>query len=462
LVADAKTQQKFGIKGQVLRRGDAGYEEARKKAVWHAGTPARFPEVIVRARDESDVAGAVRLARAEGRKLAVRSGGHSWSGSHLRDGIVLIDLSQLKDVSINAKDMTATAQPGLQGAEVDDALAKHDRFFPIGHCKGVCIGGYLLQGGFAWRGREFGPSCMSITGIDVVTADGEMIHADETHNPDLFWAARGAGPGFFAVVTRFYLKLYPRHKVTLKNIYVYPPDVWEPIYRWSRSIEPKLPAEVEINTLMYRDEAVTKDGPVVSVLATAYANAEQHARDVLSVFETCPVRDRALVAEIGATTTLSELSSYGTAAHYPADKRFIADNMWTHASFDELEPGLRAIQAGLPPAPSHMVWFPWTLTPERPPMAYSVEDELYIALYGAWSDPADDEKYKSFVTERLRAMEPVSTGIQLADENLINRPRHFLTDANFRRLDKICAAYDPDGLFVSWLGRPTVAGSPGS
>jgi hypothetical protein len=85
-------------------------------------------------------------------------------------------------------------------------------------------------------------------------------------------------------------------------------------------------------------------------------------------------------------------------------------------------------------------------------MAYSVEDELYIALYGAWSDPADDEKYKRFVTERLRALEPVSTGIQLADENLINRPRHSLTDANFRRFDEI----DPDSLFVSWLGRPAV------
>jgi FAD/FMN-containing dehydrogenase len=196
LVADAKIQQKFGIKGQVLRRGDAGYEEARKKAVWHAGTPARFPEVIVRAQDENDVAGAVRLARDERRKLAVRSGGHSWSGTHLRDGIVLIDLSQLRDVSINAKDMTATAQPGLQGAEVDAELAKQDLFFPIGHCKGVCIGGYPLQGGFAWRGREFGPSCMSVTGIDAVTADGKMIHADETRNADLFWAARGAGRVF--------------------------------------------------------------------------------------------------------------------------------------------------------------------------------------------------------------------------------------------------------------------------
>jgi FAD/FMN-containing dehydrogenase len=454
LVAEIKTLQKFGIKGKVLRRGDAGYEDARRSTVWHAGTPTRFPEVIVQAQDENDVVGAVRLARDEHRRISVRSGGHSWSGSHLRDGIVLIDVSRLRDVSINAKDMTATAQPGLKGSEVDEAMSKEGLFFPIGHCKGVCIGGYLLQGGFAWRGREFGPSCMSVTGIDAVTADGEMIHADETHNADLFWAARGAGPGFFAVVTRFYLKVYRRHKVTLKNFYLYPPDVWQQFYRWSRSIEPKLLPEVEINTIMYRDESISKEGPVVSMLATAYAKSEQHARDVLSILETCPVRERALFVESGVPTTLDELSSYGTASHYPASKRFIADNMWTHASFDDLEPGLRSIQEAFPPAPSHLVWFPWTLTPKRPPMAYSVEDELYIALYGAWDDAADDAKYKNFVTERMRAMEAVSTGIQLADENLINRPRHFLTDENFRRLDGIRAAFDPDGLFVSWLGRP--------
>jgi FAD/FMN-containing dehydrogenase len=456
LVADHGAQNQFGIKGQVLRRGDADYEQARRSAVWHAGTPGRFPEVIVAAQDENDVVGAVRLAREEGRKIAVRSGGHSFSGSHLRDGIVLIDVSRLRDVTVDAEAMTATAQPGLKGSELDGELSKQDLFFPIGHCKNVCIGGYLLQGGFAWRGREFGPSCMSVTGIDVVTADAELVHADATHNADLFWAARGAGPGFFAIVTRFNVQVYRRHKVTLKSFYLYPPDVWERFYRWSRSIESSLPPEVEINTIMYRDESISREGPIVSMLATAYADSEQHARDVLSVFETCPVRDRALVSEVGVPTTLGELTSFGTAAHYPPAKRFIADNMWTHASFDDLQPGLKSIQAAFPPAPSHMVWFPWTLAPPRPSMAYSVEDELYIALYCAWDDAANDEKYTNFVTERMRAMEPVSTGIQLADENLINRPRHFVTDENFRRLDRIRAEFDPDGLFVSWLRRPAM------
>ena len=87
-------------------------------------------------------------------------------------------------------------------------------------------------------------------------------------------------------------------------------------------------------------------------------------------------------------------------------------------------------------------------------MAYSVEDNFYYALYVAWNDPADDDKYKHWVTDRMRAMEPFATGIQLADENLINRPARFVTDDNLRRLDQLRAIYDPDALFVSWPGRP--------
>lgn len=75
-------------------------------------------------------------------------------------------------------------------------LYEHNLFFPAGHCKGVCIGGYLLQGGYGWNGRKLGIACESVIGIDVVTADGEYIHANETENADLFWAARGAGGGF--------------------------------------------------------------------------------------------------------------------------------------------------------------------------------------------------------------------------------------------------------------------------
>ncbi|MBY0441229.1 MAG: FAD-binding oxidoreductase [Mycobacteriaceae bacterium] len=447
------------LSGGLFRRGECRYEAARADAIWHAGTPARFPKAIYRVTSVDDVIAALSLARREGLQVSVRSGGHSWAGSHLRDGVLLIDVSALRDFTVDEQAMTASAQPGLRGAELGAALGERGLFFPVGHCQSVCLGGYLLQGGFPWRGREFGPSCMSVTGIDVVTADGKHLFADDTHHSDLFWAARGSGPGFFAVVTRFYLTLRPLQKITRNSAYVYPPEVWEEYFRWSRSIERTLSPRVELWNMLYRDDAFSTAGPVISVSASAFTETEEEAQDLLHVFEECPVRGAALVAHVCQPTTVGELTRLGSELHYPPDKRYIADNMWTRASFDDLRPNVKTIVDDFPPAPSHLVWFPWTMTPPRPPMAYSVEDELYIAVYAAWDRADQDEKYRRWVTDRMQAMESLATGIQLADKNLINRPHRFVTDENLHRLDQIKTSYDPDELFVSWLGRPHTAAS---
>ena len=92
-------------------------------------------------------------------QVGVRSGGHSWAGSHLRDGGMLLDLSRLTEISIDAEARTATVRPGVRGSDLAGALRAHDLFFPVGHCQGVALGGYLLQGGFGWLSRIFGPAC---------------------------------------------------------------------------------------------------------------------------------------------------------------------------------------------------------------------------------------------------------------------------------------------------------------
>ena len=135
----------------------------------------------------------------------------------MRDGGLLLDLSRLTAVEVDAEAMTASVQPGCRGDALVAALAEHDRFFPAGHCPGVGLGGYLLQGGYGWNGRVHGPACMSVEAIDVVTAEGEPVRADAQQNSDLLWAARGAGPGFFGVVTRFHLRLQPRARASSRT-----------------------------------------------------------------------------------------------------------------------------------------------------------------------------------------------------------------------------------------------------
>jgi len=444
------------IEGRVLRRGDYHYEDLRRAACWHAGVPERYPEVIVLANNEDDVVGAVRLAREEGLQLAVRSGGHSWAGSHLRNGTLLIDLSNLRHVEVDRAAMTGTVQPGIKGSELNSMLMDEGLFFPTGHCSGVSVGGYLLQGGFAWAGRDYGPACMSVTGIDAVTVTGERVHVDESHHSDLLWAARGAGPGFFAVVTRFYVKLYPRMDVTMNSGYFWPASAAHDVYSFVHEVGRQTPAE--INLMCYRDP-MTDGEPLISLNATAFADSKDEAMEQLSIFESCPARDQALKTRLYEVTDTSTLSRHGTDPHYIETKRYLADNMWTHAPFGDLWPNLREMLKDWPPAPSHLVMFNWggyPGQPERPSMAFSLEDDFYYALYAAWDDPADDQRYTSWVTDHLQAWEPYASGIQLADENLINRPYRFVADENLRRLDGLRATWDPDGRFVSWLGRPAL------
>jgi hypothetical protein len=153
----------------------------------------------------------------------------------------------------------------------------------------------------------------------------------------------------------------------------------------------------------------------------------------------------------------------GVHAAYPDEHRYAADNLWTHAPVEELLPGLRRIADTMPPAPSHMLWMNWgpgsTPAPERPEMAFSVEDDTYIAAYGVWRDPAEDAANVAWATDRMREMEHLATGIQLADENLANRPARFVTEENLIRLDALRAVHDPGSRFHSWMGRPDGARS---
>lgn len=438
------------FRGRLIRRGEDGYEQARCAAVWNARTPQRYPDAIVQAAAEEDLVAAVRLARAEGMKVGVRSGGHSWAGNHVRDGGMLLDVSRLDSHEIDRESMTAAVGPGCRGNELLAALAEQGLFFPAGHCPGVALGGYLLQGGFGWNGRVHGPACMSVEAIDVVTAAGEPTRIDAERDPDLFWAARGSGPGFFGVVARFHLRLYPLPQHVSNAVHLYPLAELETVFRWLAEVGPRVPRSVELMAVVHHDLA---GEPEIAVTAPALVDSAEQAAEALAFMETCPARERAKLAVPGVEVTLPDLYS---AVHqsYPDGRRYAVDNMWTHAPVEELLPGLRRIAETLPEPPSHMLWMNWGPSPPRPEMAYSVEDETYIALYGVWEDSFNDAANVAWATERMREMEGLASGIQLADENLGRRPARFVSAENLARLDAVRAEYDPDGLFHPWMGRP--------
>jgi hypothetical protein len=134
--------------------------------------------------------------------------------------------------------------------------------------------------------------------------------------------------------------------------------------------------------------------------------------------------------------------------------RWTTDNMWIKGDIAPLIPAMRAIAETQPPAPSHALWLNWNPPAQRPDMAFSLEARTYLALYGGLRSkgpPADE----TWATDHIRALEPFSAGIQLADENLAVRPWPFLARANMQRLDALRAQHDPQGLFNPYMGRPT-------
>jgi len=432
-------------------RGEAGYETARLDTVWNGLVPERFPDVIVQAHDSRDVVSALRYARANGHRVGVRSGGRSWVANHLRDGGLLLDVSHLDHCSVDPERMTADVGPGKIASVFAAELDRQNLFFPAGHCEGICLGGYLLQGGYGWNSRALGPACESVLGLEVITADGERIYCDPENHPDLYWAARGSGPGFFGVVTSFKLRVYPRPAVWGTCLYMYPIELAEEVFTWARSISGELDNRVELQMHTARSfPGAGLDQPGITIASPVFADSDDDAAKALAPLGSCPVVDKAIVSLPYAPTTLANWYT-AVMTSYPKGHRYIADSMFTSASAEELLPGIRRIIETMPPHPSHFIFTGWQTSPSRTDMVYGLEDDIYLALYTIWQDPADDERYGDWAASNMAAMSHLATGISLADENLCRRPARFITEPNLARLDRVRSAYDPDGRFHSYL-----------
>ena len=200
-----------------------------------------------------------------------------------------------------------------------------------------------------------------------------------------------------------------------------------------------------------------EDGePEIVVTGPTLVDDPDEARDALAVLATCPVRSRARIEVPYIEATMADLYA-GAHASYPDGSRYGVDNMWTHAPAAELMPLFDRIVETIPEAPSHMLWMNWgpgsEPAPARPDMAFSVEDDTYIALYGVWTDPADDAANVAWATDLMRAGEEHASGIQLADENLAERPARFIDEERMARLDALRDEWDPEGRFHPWMGR---------
>jgi FAD/FMN-containing dehydrogenase len=435
--------------GDIVWRGEPGYEEARVGRVFNARRPDRYPAAVLLAQGEDDVVAGVRLARDRGLKVSVRAGGHSWAAWSVRDDALLIDLGRTREMTFDPETGIATASPAVKGgAELVPFLTAHGRAFPGGHCPSVGIGGFLLQGGQGWNGRKHGWACENVAAIDVVTADGELIRADEEQNSDLLWAARGAGPGFFGVITRFHLRTYPLPRAMTHDTWMFELAELEPLLGWIDGLLPTLDSVVE--PVIAATRLPRPEGPPVLLLhTTAMCDTAEEAERVLAPLRACPIADRAVAHETGPTTV--EQENEAQAAQNPEHHRYSVDCTWTDARATELAPYLKALWSELPTEHSFSIWYGWAPSRPLPDMAFSVEGHAYIATYAIWTDPADDERHRSWVVDHTARLAALGKGVYLGDTDFTRRSDRFLSPEHLRRLEEIRARRDPDGRFCSYL-----------
>ena len=194
-----------GFLGELVAPGDPDYEVRRR--VWN-GMVDRRPALIARCGGEDDVVAALRAAREHGLVVAVRGGGHNVAGNASCDGGLVVDLSALKGIEVDATARAARVAPGVLLGELDRATQAVGLATPTGNVSMTGVAGLTLGGGLGWIARKHGPACDNLIAAEVVTAEGERVRASAEENPDLLWGLRGGG-GNFGVVTSFEYRLHP-------------------------------------------------------------------------------------------------------------------------------------------------------------------------------------------------------------------------------------------------------------
>ncbi len=429
--------------------GDPGWEDARVGRMFNGRRPDRQPDAILVAETVDDIVEGVKRAKANGWTVAVRSGGHAWAGWPVRDGGLLIDLGNLTDIEYDAATHIVSAGPAVQGGGVlSPYLEERGRFFNGGHCPSVGIGGFLLQGGQGWCQRGWGWAAESVVAVDVVTADGELLRCDPEQNSDLYWAARGAGPTFPAIVTRFHLQTRPMFGHLAHTVQLFELEEFTEVMTWLYEAHHRISPDVEIVVVSLTDPESGLRRFVVTGVALS-ANEEQ-ARAALAPFNDNPALARAVMVQDAAPSTMAEQRAQQEIQN-PEHARYITDNLWVEGETAEIVERIKPLFTDLPTPGAFTIWMSNAPMRELPDMAFSIQSEAYVATYLVHDEPVDDQKWREWLNDALVYAQPVTAGQYLGDSDMTNRQLRVMSDDHWARLQEIIADRDPQGRFHRYL-----------
>ena len=446
---EAIANLKNNVNGQVVLPEDANYDDVRK--IWN-GMIDRRPAVIVRCGTANDVPVALKFARDNSKEFSIRGAGHNIAGNSICDDGVVIDFSAMKKVRVDVENKRGFVEPGATLGDLDAALQAHGLVTPVGINSTTGIAGLTLGGGFGWLTRKYGMTIDCLKSVDVVTANGNILHASETENTDLFWAIRGGG-GNFGIVTQFEFTLHQVGPEILAGLLVFPLEQAKQVLTRYRDFAETAPENLTIWVVM-------RQAPPLPFLSE-----EVHGKNiaVLAIFYSGNIAEGERLIQPLRRFGTPYGEHIGAQPYVEWQKAFDplltpgARNYWKSHNFTELGDGALDLMiefAGNLPTPQcevfvgHIAGAPNRVPPDA--MAYGHRDAKFVMnIHGRWDQPNQDQKVIEWARGVFNATTPyASSGAYV----------NFMTEeegdrvaaaygANYQRLVQIKRQYDPNNIF---------------
>jgi hypothetical protein len=441
-IEDLATQ--FG--GELVRPGDDGYDEHRRG--WN-GMIDRRPALIARCHATSDVIAVVNFARQRNLLLAVRGGGHSFAGFSTCDDGLVLDLSPMQAVDVDAARQVARAEGGVTWGIFDAATHAHGLASTGGLISTTGIAGLTLGGGIGWLQRKWGLACDNLLSVALVTAAGEVVTASEAENPELFWGLRGGG-GNFGVATSFEFRLHPVSSV-VGGLLLFEGRRVAEVMRSYRDYVRDCPDEL------------TTWLSAITAPAADFVPEDLQGRPVLAVLA-CHCGDSAdaelairPLRELGPSVDLIE------SMPYPELQRMFDEDMpWgvrcylkagyaaelTDPLIDAIVERTAAVPSALSTLDIHHMGGAVARVADDATAFGDRRSPFCFNIVGVWEEPPDDDANRTWVRDSATALEPFGTGgvyVNFAAEPGVVRAAY--GDKKYARLRALKDQYDPTNLF---------------
>jgi FAD/FMN-containing dehydrogenase len=441
VVLEKAAVQELGdsLRGNLLLTGSDAYAQARRvlnKSI------DKYPALIVQPSGVADIQNAVTFARERELLLAVKCGGHSFSGKSTCDGGMQIDLSHVRGVRVDPRTRTAFVEGGSHLADLDHEAMAQGLVTTAGTVSHTGVGGLTLGGGFGRVGRRFGLALDNVKAVDIVTADGQLRHASAEENADLYWGVRGGG-GNFGIVTNFEFDLHPMQRTIVGGEAVFPIGRLKEVLKLYREMSANAPDDLYVDCYVFDPPAA--DG--VAMIHVCYSGPENKADKVLAPLKKL---GEPLNNTIKAMDYVAIQQSFDD-----ADPRTGGDYMksgFTNEISDNL---IIALAEYFEPHPDRLSWFFFQqsggaigrVDPDATAFAHRYASHA-LGVIATWNPGVDPAPHFAYVRQYWKELEPHTRGWytnEVADEaqTVVNANYQ----GNFERLLKVKDEYDPTNLF---------------